>query len=154
MLKAIGSPKMWWRGGSEYIVDHKPGHLCPSSAKQSRVVLSKTIHFPGLPQTIMTNYNKLCVLKQQFWRRLEVWVQSISRTMLTLKTLKESLLNSFWFLGDSNPWPSLAYNCITPISTLAITWYSPCVSLFSYGYLLIRVLVILDWGPTLLQYLN
>ena len=80
---------------------------------------------------------------------LEVQVQGVGRTLLSLNPVEDSFLPpGFWWLAG-NLWRSLAGSYITAVSALTIT---SCSSLFSHDHLFIRTLVILDQGLILLQY--
>lgn len=57
-----------------------------------------------------------------------------------------------WILVTSgHPRHPLACCCITPVSASIVPWHSPYASLSSQGHLL-STPVLLDQGPTLLQY--
>ena len=111
-----------------------------------------------------TKYHKLGGLQQQklilsqFWR-LEVQNQGVNRVLLPPKPPGEN--PSLPLPAHCSPRCSLAYRYIIPVSASVFTWHSPRMSLYHPPFvcvsvskfpLLIRTLVVLDEGRSLLQY--
>lgn len=69
-------------------------------------------------------------------RRPEVWNQDISRIILPLKHVADSLpCLSLLLVFARNPGHSMAYGCIILFPTSGITWpHSSCVCLFLWGH--------------------
>lgn len=102
----------------------------------------------------VTTCHKLGCLKQQEFilKVLEAVSlnQGAGRAVLPLKAAGNPSL--FLASGVSgNVWYPLASSCVALVSALALMWHSPGC-LFAHGHLLVRTLVILDLGLTLLQY--